>query len=30
LAGSDTRAIMKELGYSDEEISEMEKTGLFD
>ncbi|MEN6621389.1 MAG: CaiB/BaiF CoA-transferase family protein [Smithella sp.] len=29
-AGSDTKEIMKELGYSNEEISEMEKTGLFD
>ncbi len=29
-AGSDTKTVMQELGYNEEQIAEMEKTGLFD
>lgn len=30
MPGADTKAIMEELGYTEEEFAEMEKTGLFD
>ncbi len=29
-AGADTRTVLQELGYNEEQIAEMEKTGLFD